>query len=89
MPDLLPDLGELSRSFLLRLLRGLWWLGWDFCVRTVGWSIGWIVLRALSLGRIPDAGINQLDDTPWLHGLLIETLGLGLLAISIYALSST
>lgn len=87
MLDLLLDLTELSRSILLGLLRSLWWLGWEFCVRTVGWSIGWLALRTITAGQFPKEGIKQLDDVPWLRGVLTEILGLGLLATTIYVLS--
>jgi hypothetical protein len=87
MLDLLLGLGDLSRAALVKLLRALWWLGWDFCVRTVGWSIGWASLRALTLGRFPRQEIKQLDNAPWLQGVLVEVLGLALLAMGIFALS--
>lgn len=87
MFDLLLDLGDLSKAALLMVLRACWWLGWDFSVRTVGWSIGWMALRAATLGWFPREGIRRLDDAPWLLGLLVELLGLTLLAWSIYSVS--
>ena len=87
--DLLLDLSDLSRSAVAKLLRALWWLGWDFCIRTVGWSIGWVFLRAITLGRFPKEEIDHLDNAPWFLGLLVEILGLVLLAASIFAVSNT
>ena len=71
----------------MKLLRALWWLGWDFCVRTVGWSIGWAFLRTLTLGRFPRERVKQLDNAPWLLGVLVEVLGLTLLTMGIFVLS--
>lgn len=88
MLDLLLDLGDLSRAALVKLLRALWWLGWDFCVRTVGWSIGWMFLRIVTFGRFPREEIKQLDNAPWLLGMLVEILGLALLAMGIFAVSN-
>ena len=87
MLDLLLDVSDLSRTAVVKVLRALWWLGWDFCVRTGGWSIGWVLLRAITLGRFPKEGIHQVDNAPWFLGLLVEVLGLLLLALSIFAVT--
>lgn len=87
MLDLLLDISDLSRTAVIKVLRALWWLGWDFCVRTVGWSIGWILLRTITLGRFPREGINQLDHAHWFLELVVELIGLALLALGIFALS--
>jgi hypothetical protein len=89
MLHFLSELGELPQTIVVGLLRALWWLGWDFCVRTVGWSIGWIFLRAITLGRFPAVRISQLDDSPVLIGILVEVLGLALLAACIFAVTQS
>ena len=64
----------------LWLARALWWLGYDFAVQTVGWSIGWLIWRAVTLGRFPDTKIGEVDETaPW-AALLVEVTGLLTLA---------
>lgn len=75
-------------GLVLRLARALWWLGYEFCVRTVGWSIGWPIWRLLTFGHYPDTGFRELDDTDVLHALLIELTGLAALALVIYWLTT-
>lgn len=89
MLDLLIDFGDLSRTAIAKLLRTLWWLGWDFCVRTIGWSIGWVFFRIVTLGRFPSEGFRQVDEAPWFVGLLVEAFGLALLALSVYAVTQS
>lgn len=86
MFDLL-DLFTLPKNLVLALFRGLWWLGWDFCVQTIGWTLGWIVCRTLTLGRFPAQGITRLDEANLFHALVVEMIGLALIAVIIYRLS--
>ena len=55
------DWFDTPKSILLAVLRVLWWLAWDVCVQTVGWSIGWCVLRVLTLGRYPAERLGGVD----------------------------
>lgn len=72
---------------VLWVVRALWWLGWEFMVRTVGWSIGWAVWRTLTLGRFPDTGFRDLDETSDWASILVELTGLAVLAGVIWLLS--
>ncbi len=65
---------------VLWIARALWWLGWEFLVRTVGWSIGWAIWRAVTFGRFPDTGFRDLDDTAHWASILVEMTGLAALA---------
>ena len=73
------DLVDLLRP-VLWIARALLWVGWDLLFRTVGWSVGWLFWRAITLGRFPDAGIKDVDETSFGHSLLVEFTGLALLA---------
>jgi len=74
-------------SALLWIARVLWWLGWEFFVETIGWSIGWPICRALTLGRFPDTGFRDQEETSWWASLLVELVGLGALLGAIWLLS--
>ena len=64
----------------LWLARALWWLGFEFMIRTVGWSIGWLIWRAFTLGRFPETGIRELDDTVLWASIMVEITSLAALA---------
>ncbi len=76
-----------SASFLLGLLRGLWWLTWDFMIQTIGWAVGWIVWRVLTLGRFPREPLGGMDRVPWFLRLIVDLTGLATLATGIWWLS--
>lgn len=78
-----------SAALAVSLLRGLWWLGWDFMIRTVGWSIGWLIWRVVTLGRWPSASIGRLDDDTWRTQLVVELTGLVALAAAVWWLSGS
>lgn len=71
----------------LWLARALWWVGWEFMVRTVGWSIGWAIWRTVTLGRFPDTGFRDLDETSEWASLIVELTGLAALGGTIWLLS--
>ncbi len=70
----------------LWVARALWWLAWELMVRTIGWSIGWLVWRVLTLGRFPDTGFRELDETSDWAGILVELTGLAVLGGIIWRL---
>ena len=88
MPDLF-DWLDAPKSLLLGFLRLLWWFAWEFCVETVGWTIGWCVLRALTLGRFPGEGLGEMNHASLSTALFVELVGLGTLALLIWAPSHT
>ena len=71
----------------LWVARALWWLGWDFCVRTVGWSIGWPIWRLATWGSFPETGFRDIDETADWAIILVDLTGLAVLAITIWQLS--
>ena len=83
------DLLELPRSFFVGALRALWWLAWDFCVETVGWSIGWLVLRLVTFGQFPREPLGGVEQASTALSLFVEAVGLATLATSIWFLSGS
>ena len=83
----LPDLLSAPKSIVLHLLRALWWLGWDVLVQTVGWSIGWPIVRALTLGHFPRARFGDVHLAHWMQEIIVEAVGLAALAAAIWWLS--
>ena len=77
------DLIDLFRPALW-VARALWWLGYEFAIRTVGWTIGWLIWRAFTLGRFPDTGIREIDETALWASILVEVTGLAALAWTIW-----
>ena len=68
-------------------LRGLLYLGWDFCVETIGWTIGWWFYRAVTFGKFPTEKWEEQDNVPLILALSVEFTGLGILAGLIYLLT--
>jgi len=83
----LSDLLSKPVGLILSILRALWWLGWDFAVQTVGWSIGWIILRTLTVGRFPFERFGGVDEASGVHAFIVEFIGLGSLAAGIWWLA--
>jgi hypothetical protein len=81
-----PDWLDAPRGLVLGVLRFLWWLAWDFCVQTVGWSIGWCALRIMTLGRYPQERFDGVDDAETGPAFLVEIVGLVVLAVGIWLL---
>ena len=81
------DLFSGSTNLILGLLRGLWWLTWDFVIETIGWAIGWIIWRALTLGHFPHERLMGMDDAHWFPRLIVNLTGLAALATAIWWLS--
>jgi hypothetical protein len=69
------------------LARTLLWVGWDMLFQTVGWSIGWLVLRAVTFGHVPHFGFTELEQASWWYGLLVEFVGLATLGALVWYLS--
>jgi hypothetical protein len=86
MPDP-SDLLDLPKSFFVGILRGLWWLAWDFCVEIIGWSIGWLVLRLITFGQFPSEPLGGVDQASFGRALFVEVVGLVALASAIWLLS--
>lgn len=80
------DWFDTPKSILLAVLRVLWWLAWDFCIQTVGWSIGWCALRGLTLGRYPGERLGGVDEASTGTAILVEAVGLVVLAAGILGL---
>lgn len=83
----LSHLLDLPRAALVVVLRTFWWLAWCFCVETVGWSIGWLALRAVSLGQFPREPLPGVDDAGRARALFVEAVGLATLATAAWMLS--
>lgn len=87
MHDALEFLIRPLASALLWVARGLLWLGWDFGVETVGWTIGWQTCRLVSGGRYPPERLGGQEEAPAVRAFLIEFIGLGCLALLVWALA--
>ncbi|HEX5276660.1 MAG TPA: hypothetical protein VFW42_03210 [Fluviicoccus sp.] len=81
------DLLDLPRNVIVGILRVLWWLAWDFWVKTIGWSIGWLVLRVVTLGRFPREALGGFDQASGFVASFVEIVGLVILAAMIWRLS--
>ena len=82
----LPDWLDAPRGLVLGVLRFLWWLAWEVCVQTVGWSVGWCALRVVTLGRYPQERFGGVDDAETGTAFLVEIVGLVVLAVGIWLL---
>jgi hypothetical protein len=83
----LPDWLDAPRGLVVGVLRVLWWLAWEVCIQTVGWSVGWCVLRIVTLGRFPQERFGGVDDAEKGTAILVEIVGLVVLALGIWWLA--
>lgn len=83
----LPDWLDAPKGLVLGVLRVLWWLAWDVCIETVAWSVGWCVLRLVTLGRYPQERFGGVDDARTGTAALVEIVGLVVLALGIWWLA--
>jgi hypothetical protein len=74
------DFSDLLRP-IAYILRFLLWLGWDFFVHTVGWSVGWGVFRVITLGQFPKEKISESDHAAFFVAFVVESVGLAVLAL--------
>ena len=81
------DWFDTPKSIVLGVMRTLWWLAWDFCIQTVGWSVGWCVLRVLTLGHYPGERLGGVDEAGAGTAILVEVVGLVVLAAGIRVLA--
>ncbi|MCB4362913.1 hypothetical protein KIH07_04165 [Hydrogenophaga taeniospiralis] len=81
------DWFDTPKSILLAALRVLRWLAMDLLIQTVGWSIGWFVLRVLTLGRCPGERLGGVDEAAPGTAFVVEVVGLGVLAVGIWGLA--
>lgn len=81
------DILGVPKSVLIGLLRFLWWLGWEFFVETVFWTVGWLTLRALTLGRYPQERFTEQDAASGFAAFVVQVSGALVLAFAIWLLS--
>ena len=84
----LDDAISAPRSIVSAVLRALWWLAWDFGVEAIGWSIGWAFYRLATAGRFPRERLGHQDEASGGTAFLVETTGLGILALAIWLVTS-
>ena len=79
------ELVEGGLKGLLRLasliVRTLVWLIWELCIHTIGWYIGWPVLRAITLNRYPTESINDHDQVSGPTGFTVCLTGFVILVL--------
>ena len=61
-----------SLSTVVRLLI---WFTWEVVCTTVLWYIGWPVMRAVTLGRLPQQGIGNGEDEKPLVFMAVVSVG--------------
>jgi hypothetical protein len=86
LDDVADDVGKPLVRFVISCLRFLLYLGWDWGVETIGWSVGWCFYRAISLGTFPKEKWEEQDNATLSTVLTVEFTGLGIIASLIYLL---
>ncbi|WP_460050930.1 hypothetical protein [Sessilibacter sp. MAH2] len=81
------DLFDAPLRLILNILRFFYCLAWELGVETIGWIIGWVFYRLITLGYFPVEGWREQDKCSWPKALLIEFTGIGILAGAIYAVT--
>ncbi|NOT18012.1 MAG: hypothetical protein HOP20_08115 [Sulfuriferula sp.] len=80
------DIDDIVLKPFALFLRFLFWLGWDMLIQTIGWSVGWIFFRVVTVGHFPTVTIRGLANVNPYLAAFIELTGLGVLAFSSYVL---
>ncbi len=81
------SLVDAIKPIIVGLLRLLWWLIWDACFHTIGWFVGWSVLKILALGRFPALAYHEQEyANAWL-AFAVEVSGIALIAALLWWLT--
>ncbi|WP_221798447.1 hypothetical protein [Oceanobacter mangrovi] len=76
--------GEGIFRFLLHVLvwtaRILYFLAWELMIERIGWSIGWVICRLLSWGKYPEVGLGEYDHASGPTSVLVNLIGILVLA---------
>lgn len=81
------DFIDLAARPVLLVARFLLWLVWDLLFYSVAWSIGWPVLRVLTLGRFPHVGIREYDASGVGEAFIVCGTGIAVLVAVIWAVA--
>jgi hypothetical protein len=72
---------------LSKLLFGAFRALWFLLLESILWSIGWVALRIVTLGRYPTVGLSEECDIPYWKTLLVSLVGFGIVAGVIFWLT--
>ena len=87
MEEVAGDLLKPIARIFLAIVRALIWLSWELMIQIIGWSIGWVICRAISFGCFPKENISEVDGAPIMVALIVEMIGLALLLFLAYWLT--
>jgi len=90
MEEVVTEAGRPFFRLFYYIFRGLLWLAWDLSIEIIGWTIGWIILRMVTIGKYPQFQLSEQDKVPLWQALSIEFLGvsaLGLTVVTFYSLA--
>lgn len=90
MEEIVTEAGRPLYRLFYYFIRVLLWLAWDLSVQIIGWSIGWFMLRVMTIGYFPKYRWSEQGKAPLWLALAIEFFGLsilGLLTMGLYQLA--
>ena len=65
-------------------MRFLIWFLWEVMCETLLWYLGWPVMRALTLGRLPEQSITNAENEDPLIAILVMAAGLGAFLLLVF-----
>lgn len=82
--------GILKAGFriILIILRVIYFISWELFVEYVGWVVGWCICRVMTIGHYPKYKINSNEDEPLLTVLVVNGIGIFVIAGSIALLAT-
>ncbi|WP_019027697.1 hypothetical protein [Colwellia piezophila] len=88
MEDVVAEAGRPLFRLCYYLFRGLLWLAWDLSIKIIAWSIGWGMLRFITVGRYPKHKFSEQNKASFWQAVFIEFIGLGLLGLVVLSFSN-
>ena len=74
---------DLFSEALGPLFRGLFRIGrflvWELLFESIGWTIGWMFWRGVTLGRFPRVKWSELEQADFVTSLVVEGSGIAIL----------
>lgn len=57
------------------VVRCLIWLMWEVCFEVIGWLVGWVVCRIISLGQYPKEPLTEYEASSPLTHFIVSLIG--------------
>lgn len=86
MDEIVEGIFHLILKLFIGFLKLLRYFAFELMFEGLGWAVGWLVLRLITLGRYPKQGFFHSNDASILVSIGIEIVGMLVLCVVFLAL---